>query len=114
MGPRTDCRQLVQHSRAGVSGVESTIDDDRRKLGADEEKYDIVDSFCYDLGLMLNTGCSSNSKSKVCMEEIQEGSCLLNFQSAIFDDEEPSVHDMHLKLLVVREMGYEGKVGVQY
>ena len=41
-------------------------------LVVDGEKYDIVDSFRY-LGNRLSMergGCSSNSKSKVCMDEI--------------------------------------------
>ena len=49
-------------------------------LVVDGGKYDIVDSFCH-LGDMLSTevggGCSSNSKSDVCMEEIQGAGTLL-------------------------------------
>ena len=62
---------------------------ERRRLGGNGEKYDIVDSFCH-LGNMLSTEggdrYSSNSKSGVCMEEIQGAGTLLNVQcqSAMF------------------------------
>ena len=59
--------------------------------------------------------CRTNSKGKVCMEEIQGDDILPDVQNTIYGDEWPGLHYMYLKHLVVRGqiMDHDSRAGVK-